>query len=291
MDMMPNPFFVNRGSSKTIFQSGWRVLWLSLIAGCSAGIPLSQKCSAAVTSVGPFAGDHSEGFEGFAPRPVNATGATNLDLQLIFGGVGTCAMVSAASEAGIYQNSGANSFNLGAANARVHGGTNGFASRSGSPGIVFNRPVFQFGGYFGSHNSAGGSSIQVTFLDFGDNLIDQVTFNYNDPTGVLMWQGWSSTTAIATVSFSVSTSNDEFVMDDLAVNCNLPTLKIRLLTNQAVITWSTNFSGYQLEQLTLLQAPFTNWNNVTAPATNAGQNWQVVLPATGNSVFRLRHSP
>ena len=264
--------------------------WSLILVGLG-GFFTAQRSWAAVNSIGPFAGDHSEGFEGFFPRSVNAAGATNLDSQPIFGGIGSCAVVSTAAEAGIYQNTGSKAFNLGSSNAKVRGGTNGFASRSGSPGIVFNRPVFQFGGYFGSYNGAGGSSVQVTLFDATGGLIDQPSFSYNDSTGALVWQGWSSTTAISTVSFSVTTANDQFVMDDLTVNCNLPALSIRLLTNQVQITWPTNFTGYQLEQLTTLQAPFTNWSNVATPATNSGTNWQVALPTTNNSFFRLRYGP
>lgn len=265
---------------------------LLTLATILIGVRLPANVSAAVTGIGPFVGDHNEGFESFIPRPVNAAGATNLDNQPIFGGIGSCAVVLAAQEAGIYQNNGSNAFNLGASNAKVRSGTNGFGSRSGGPGIVFNRPVYQFGGYFGGFNSAGGSSITVTFYDSGDNLIDQTSFSYSDPTGALVWRGWASPAAIATVVFvNTTSSTDEFVMDDLQVNCDRPTLRIRVANNQVNLSWSTNFAGYQLQQLSPLTAPFTNWTSVATTPTNAGVDWQVILPATNSTVFRLQYVP
>ena len=185
----------------------------------------SWNAVAVITTVSPFTGDYSETFESFTVQAVSGAGATALDQAPIIGGL---AKLQAANESGIYQNSGT-TFSLGGSLAQVgtvNGGDRAFGSQNGTPGTVFFvEPVFKFGGYFGGYNGGAGSpksTISATFYDFDSNFLETKTWNYNNLTGALEWQGWEVTSGagFGTIIFTDTDPTfqfDQFAMDDLQV--------------------------------------------------------------------------
>ena len=55
-----------------------------------------------------------------------------------------------------------------------------------------------------------------------------------------------------------------------------------------LISWLTNFNGYQLQQISNLRS--SNWVNATDPVTIVGTNYQAHVTTTnGPRFFRIQH--
>jgi len=81
-------------------------------------------------------------------------------------------------------------------------------------------------------------------------------------------------------------SADTFTV--LGVNTNVP-LAIRVTNNQAVLSWTTNSSGYVLQSATSLNAPIF-WLNSLGPTSLVGGQLTVTNAiVASNQFFRLRH--
>lgn len=166
----------------------------------------SPNVQATVTAMGEFQGYYAETFESFTPGLFT-------DGSPILGGTATLYGANDNSTF-IYTQSSPNTFNLGASNAKVNGGLNGFGATFGAPAIVFASPVLTFGGFFGGFNNPS-ANIHVTFLDNNGDLIDLVDVPYSNGTGTLEWHGWLSDTGIKTIIFHGEGPDDQFVMDSL----------------------------------------------------------------------------
>jgi hypothetical protein len=70
----------------------------------------------------------------------------------------------------------------------------------------------------------------------------------------------------------------------LAIEVQPPVLTIGQLGNNAVISWSTNHSGYTLETKADLSSSL-NWSNVPGTATIMGNQFVLTNSVTGGSQF------
>jgi hypothetical protein len=176
------------------------------------GLCLAAAASAQITTIGPFVGDHSESFETQPTSPPFVQCITNrvfngtADLCDPNGGTSMHITGSWGFMCTIFPHSG----------SRLFGST-------GSPALfTFDADVNQFGGYFGTNSWAAGNpsnhTVTVEFFDRPGNMIGSVLANvtadcqYN-------WNGWSSTTGIASIRITNSAFGGGFVnLDSLEVS-------------------------------------------------------------------------
>ena len=178
----------------------------------------SAFAMAQLSSVGPFTGDHSEGFESFT----NSASAGHYQSMSIFGGFGTLDSSPLNAEHMYVFNPGLSvTWGLGPLGlASVNSGAQavGFEDVSANPSgnqngvITFSSTVTSFGGYFALENS---SPAVLRFLDNAGAQIgtDQLLIS---GTATPAWQGWSSTVGIKSVQ--VLSTDNYLVMDDLQIN-------------------------------------------------------------------------
>ncbi|MBI1333360.1 MAG: PEP-CTERM sorting domain-containing protein [Armatimonadetes bacterium] len=173
---------------------------------------------AQLSSVGPFTGSMSEGFESFT----NSQIAGHYQTMSIFGGGGTLNSVPMNAEhMYVYEPGAGATWGLGGlGSAGVNSGAKavGFEDISANPSgdqngeILFASPVDSFGGYFALEASS------PAFLQFFDSAGMQIGTDQQlmSATNVLQWQGWSSTVGISRIEI---VSRDNYLaMDDLQAN-------------------------------------------------------------------------
>ena len=168
---------------------------------------------AQLTSVGPFTGAYSEGFEEF-----NNYSSGPYDSFSIMGGAATMSSTTDSNLLWVYSPGTVADWGLGTYGfAQVHSGSNGLGlfstDTNGVVTLTFANPMSEFGGYF-ADSSPQYPDASVLFYDVNGNQLGGVQTLTNG-SNVLSWLGWSSTAGIKTVRFS-----DGFApaMDDLQAN-------------------------------------------------------------------------
>jgi hypothetical protein len=175
---------------------------LSLFA---AAVVATAATSLAQTPIGPFTGQHSEGFETYGLvlfTPCMPSGVFNGTAQL-------CTPTSSGCHT-----TGGWSFMC---QIGTHSGGWLFGSAGGHVEFTFPQPAFQFGGYFGSHS--GSPDATVNFYDAGNNLLGSVTAGIPADCQYY-WNGWSTTVGFSRIEVI---GNNPFgggfvIMDDLEVD-------------------------------------------------------------------------
>lgn len=167
-----------------------------------------EASTGALTPVGPFVGDKSEGFT------TQTTGASNCVIERVFDN-----MADLCSTGGclIVTDSWAFSCTIVSNNTpRLAGSCNGYSV------YTFDMPISAFGGYFGS-NAQGPVTGTARFYN-GDLLLDTVDIAI-EPGCAWAWSGWEAPDAIITrVEIESDVFGGAFVqMDDMEVIFGDPT--------------------------------------------------------------------
>jgi hypothetical protein len=183
-----------------------RLIQLSGLSLC-----LAATAAAQVTTIGPFTGDHSESFETQPNNPpfvqciANRVFNGTADLCDSLGGTSMHMTSSWGFMCTIFPHSGSRLF-----------------GSAGNPALfTFDADITQFGGYFGTNSWAAGNpsnhTVTVEFFDRAGNSLATELANvtadcqYN-------WNGWSSTTGIASILITNSAFSGGFVnLDSLEV--------------------------------------------------------------------------
>lgn len=185
---------------------------MQLLKLTGLGLCLAATAAAQITTIGPFTGDHSESFE---TQPTNPPTVQCIANRVFNGTADLCAangnstMLITSSWSFmcvIFPHTG----------GRLFGST-------GDPALfTFDADVNRFGGYFGTNAWAAGNptnqTVTVQFFDRNGNSLGSQLANvtadcqYN-------WNGWASTTGIASILVTNSAFGGGFVnLDSLEVS-------------------------------------------------------------------------
>jgi hypothetical protein len=164
-----------------------------------------------VSSIGPFSGTHSEGFEGFAYGNIAGGVPGTSGPVSVLGGQGTMSGQHITTQTPLYIWGSIGGFSLGTNGTAVpFDGLKGVHLQTGSGNTIptgrfdFLNPVSEFGGYW-VHARFGnlGLSTTIRLYDEDDNLLHTQIYTYNSALGgVSEWLGWTSTTPIGAVEFT-----------------------------------------------------------------------------------------
>lgn len=182
-----------------------RLIAVSLIALAST------PALGAVTSIGPFTGAASEGFESFTTGPIAGGVPGTSGPVPVLGGFGSLSGQHVTTQTPIYVWSSDGGLSLGTNGVAVpFDGLKGIVMMPGQGSTIstgrfdFPIPVDDFGGYW-VHAKSGalGASTQLRFYDASNNLIHTQNWTYNAALGgVSQWLGWHSDTPIGAVEFT-----------------------------------------------------------------------------------------
>lgn len=181
-----------------------------------SGIVIAVMCAiaapslGAITSIGPFTGLASEGFESLPNGGIPGTSPNLSDPVSILGGAGTVSGVHTVNIAPLYVWNSLGGFSLGLNGTAVpFDGNKGLSLQTVLTDPVgrfdFTTPIQDFGGYWVSAatTAKGNPPVNLTFYDSGGGVIGTPSFIYGSaPTGISEWHGWHSTTPIAAVEFT-----------------------------------------------------------------------------------------
>lgn len=172
-------------------------------------VALSSTAFCQLSAVGPFSGSMSETFESF---PNYSSGGHYDTLGIMGGGATMTSNSSGTNQVWVYE-PGVATWSLGGnGSAITHSGAKAgglyFNQSPVDVSIVFSTAVNRFGGYFAT------ASNETTLISFYDANGGQIgtTQSLLTASNSMDWQGWSSTTGIASVLFFGGTAP---VMDDL----------------------------------------------------------------------------
>ena len=177
----------------------------------SSLLALPTLASAQITTIGPFTGSQSEGFE----TSTAGQFSTCISPRVFNNTADLCSPVGQAT----MHVTGGWGFMC---SIPPHSGGRLFGSAGGPAAISFDADVAEFGGYFGTNSWAAGNpnndTVTVDFIARNGTLIGSVLANvtadcqYN-------WNGWRSTVGIAQVVITNSAFGGGFVnLDDLEYN-------------------------------------------------------------------------
>ncbi|MEZ6017233.1 MAG: hypothetical protein R3F49_19120 [Planctomycetota bacterium] len=217
-----------------------------------AALALPAIATAQVTPIGPFVGDHSDGFE--------TQTAGQFDTCLVgrmFNNNGD--LCSATGSATMHVTGGWGFM----CSIPPHSGGRLFGSAGGPAEFLFDTDITSFGGYFGTNSWASGNPnndfVTVTFYDRNGGQIDSVVATvtadcqYN-------WNGWSSTQGIASVVVTNSAFGGGFVnLDDMEISSGPTGLGTTFCTS------NTNSTG-QVAECSAAGSAQVAANNVTLEA-------------------------
>jgi PEP-CTERM motif-containing protein len=165
------------------------------------------------TSIAPFAGTHSEGWETFVPyRQYGGPPYLYLPAgQAIMAGFATIGS-DTANTLLVYRPGTSSSFRIGDSGVPPYGEAQvaegsqalGVSSSTSTTFIDFATPVTDFGAYWGAPTRGSPASFQVTFFDSLGSSTGTEEFTYDRSAfadGLLEWHGWHSTVPVARVAF------------------------------------------------------------------------------------------
>lgn len=182
----------------------------ALLVGSAMALSMASA-QAALSSVGPFAGDLSETWEGFPNYQVPVSVTYLANPTDIMGGAASIASGLMA----VYEPGSGASFGLSSSGtAQVADGAKamGLDDANQTAVITFDNDQTQFGAFWGAATSDQGATIRVVFLDANNAPIDFASFVYDhraNADGGLDWHGWSSTVAFRSVAYT-----GDFVVND-----------------------------------------------------------------------------
>jgi len=231
---------------------------MRLIKLTGLSLCLAATAAAQVTTVGPFTGDESEGFE------TQVAGQFSLCIQgRVFNNNGD--LCGPFGNAGMHITGGWGFM----CSLPPHSGTRLFGSANGPCEFTFDTDVTTFGGYFATNSWAAGNplghTVTVEFRDRMGNLIDSELATVTDNC-TYTWNGWTSGTGIASVRITNSAFGGGFVdLDDMEIVFGAGTIGTNYCTANANSTGQTGL-------MTGLGSASVAANNLTLEASRLPNN-------------------